>query len=325
MVRNGVGGDEVRLAMIGMVEGNGHPYSWSAIVNGYDSRRMGECPYPIIAEYLGKQSSDDVSIPSATVSHIWAANKQEARNVAETTYIPNVAAKPTDVLGEVDGIIIPTDDGDNHVERVKPFVEAEVPIFVDKPLATNVGDLSQFVKWDLEDRRIASTSAMRYSPAVDSIVESMESLGEIRWVTNATHKTWERYGVHALEPIVRVFGIGFETVECTTGQGTKIFTFSHKAGPTFSIAVDYEMRGGFSHLSLYGTDDSVSEKITDTFVSFRQQLLAVIEFVSSGSPPVPFGETVDLMAAIIAGRWCLERQEPVCTSEVYDYLPVKKP
>lgn len=28
--------DDIRLGMVGMTEGNGHPYSWSAIFNGYD-------------------------------------------------------------------------------------------------------------------------------------------------------------------------------------------------------------------------------------------------------------------------------------------------
>lgn len=36
---------ELRLAMLGMIEGNGHPYSWSAIVNGYDPAEMEMCPY----------------------------------------------------------------------------------------------------------------------------------------------------------------------------------------------------------------------------------------------------------------------------------------
>jgi|GEM_PF-4815020 len=29
----------IHLGVIGMTEGNGHPYSWSAIINGYDSER----------------------------------------------------------------------------------------------------------------------------------------------------------------------------------------------------------------------------------------------------------------------------------------------
>ena len=38
---------EIRLAMLGMVEGNGHPYSWSIIFNGgYDRARRSQ-PAPI--------------------------------------------------------------------------------------------------------------------------------------------------------------------------------------------------------------------------------------------------------------------------------------
>ena len=32
--------NNIRLGVIGMTEGNGHPYSWSAILNGYDRERM---------------------------------------------------------------------------------------------------------------------------------------------------------------------------------------------------------------------------------------------------------------------------------------------
>ena len=41
---------DIKLAMLGMVDGNGHPYSWSAIFNGYDPEEMAECPYATIPE-----------------------------------------------------------------------------------------------------------------------------------------------------------------------------------------------------------------------------------------------------------------------------------
>ena len=31
---------EFKIAMLGMVDGNGHPYSWSAMFNGYDKEEM---------------------------------------------------------------------------------------------------------------------------------------------------------------------------------------------------------------------------------------------------------------------------------------------
>lgn len=114
--------DKVKLAMVGMVEGNGHPYSWSAIINGYNPAKMADCPYPVIPEYLGEQPRDEISIAGAEVTHIWADKKRDAEDVAEATYIDNVVNNPEDVIGEVDGVIIPTDNGDNHVSRVKRFI-----------------------------------------------------------------------------------------------------------------------------------------------------------------------------------------------------------
>ena len=241
--------DELKLAMVGFVEGNGHPYSWSAIINGYDPQRMAESPFPVIAEYLGEHPLDDVSIPNVTVSHIWADDPQIGREIAETTYIPNVVNKPSDILGAVDGIIIPTDDGDNHIDRVQPFIDADVPIFVDKPLATNISDLSQFIRLHESGVPITSSSAMRYAPAVDSLDDSIESSHDIQWVTNATHKTWKRYGIHTIEPITRLFGVGFDTVASHTQGDTTVFTITHKSGPTISIGVNYNMRSGFSRIS----------------------------------------------------------------------------
>ncbi len=49
---------EIRLAMLGMVDGNAHPYSWSAIINGYDPKAMRSAigdRYPVILDYLGQQ------------------------------------------------------------------------------------------------------------------------------------------------------------------------------------------------------------------------------------------------------------------------------
>ncbi|KKR96059.1 MAG: oxidoreductase domain-containing protein, partial [Candidatus Uhrbacteria bacterium GW2011_GWF2_41_16] len=42
----------LKLGVIGMSEGNGHPYSWSAIVNGkYNEKEMANCGYAGIPVY----------------------------------------------------------------------------------------------------------------------------------------------------------------------------------------------------------------------------------------------------------------------------------
>ena len=53
----------IRLAMIGSTPGNGHPYSWSAMFNGYNRELMTrECPFAGIPQYLNKQPLPIVKI-----------------------------------------------------------------------------------------------------------------------------------------------------------------------------------------------------------------------------------------------------------------------
>jgi len=126
--------EDIRLAMLGMVDGNGHPYSWSAMFNGYDPEAMAKCPFAGIPEYLNKEPKASLRIPGARVTHIWTDNPADAQHVAACSLIPHVVGKAADVIGHVDAVVVATDKGSEHVERCRPFVAAGLPVFVDKPL-----------------------------------------------------------------------------------------------------------------------------------------------------------------------------------------------
>jgi len=75
--------DNIRLGVIGMTEGNGHPYSWSAILNGYDRARMtAECPFPGIPGYLNLQPPEAFGIADARVTHVFCDARSDAEHVA---------------------------------------------------------------------------------------------------------------------------------------------------------------------------------------------------------------------------------------------------
>lgn len=54
-------------------------------------------------------------------------------------------------------------------------------------------------------------------------------------------------------------------------------------------------------MHLYGTKGDLAVKLTDTYHAFRSQLVAFIDMLRTGERPLPFDETVELMAGIIAG------------------------
>ncbi|OYW71578.1 MAG: oxidoreductase [Verrucomicrobia bacterium 12-59-8] len=295
-------GKVLRLAMLGMIEGNGHPYSWSAIINGYDPAAMAQCPYAGIIAYLSKQPLATMEIPGARVTHLWTDDPADAPKVAAASLIPNIVAKAEDVIGHVDAVIVSTDDGDDHIRRVDPFIDAGLPVFVDKPMATNIADLRQFVKWHKAGATILSTSGMRYAPEMRLSDEQRTQLGDLRWITSFTCKSWERYGIHALEAIEPLLGTGFLTVQALSDAGGDVMHLTHRSGVRVTIGAIHDAYGSFGAVHLYGTKGALPLRLTDTYHAFRGQLVAFIDMLQTGARPLPFGETVELMAVIIAGR-----------------------
>jgi hypothetical protein len=296
--------NDIRLAMLGCTSGNGHPYSWSAIFNGYDRDAMTrECPFAGIPQYLNKQPPDTVTIPGAKVTHICCTGDGgfTAEHVAKCSLISNVVEKPIDVIGQVDAVIVATDIGAEHVERIRPFVEAELPVFVDKPLVDNEADLKTVAGWVRGGSAIMSSSCMRYAKEYLPYRLSTHELGELRFLSITTPKSWERYGIHALESIYPILGPGFVSVRNTGTAERNIVHLVHRRGADVVVAATADMFGAFGCLQLCGTAGHAHVASADTFFAFKAQLAAFIDFLRTGVRPFPFAETVELMQLLIAG------------------------
>lgn len=290
---------EFKIAMLGMVEANGHPYSWSAMFNGYNKEAMEDCGYPVIPRYLEKEPPESFGVRGAKITHIWTDDPEDAKKVSKASLIPNIVEKPEDVIGEVDAVIIGTDKGWEHVWRAEPFVNAGLPVFVDKPLADNVDDLKTFIKWVKEGKMIMSSSSLRYTKEYMPYFESTNELGKLRYINMTMAKSWERYGIHALEPVYKITGPGYVSVQNTGGENNNIVHLVHKDGIDVNLAVIYDSAG--SELKIVGTSDSVSVPMKDSYYSFHKQLDEYVAYLETGTRPYPFEETIELMEIIIAG------------------------
>lgn len=290
--------------MLGSTPGNGHPYSWSAIFNGYNRELMTkECPFAGIPQYLNKQPAESLAIPGAKVTHICCVGDGgfTAEHVAKCSLIPHVVQKPEDVIGQVDAVIIATDIGSEHVARARPFIEAGLPVFIDKPLTDNAPDLKIFRDWVAAGKRIMSSSSMRYTKEFMPYRLSTRELGDLRFVSITTPKSWETYGIHALEGMYPILGPGFISARNTGTAERNIVHLKHSCGADVIVVASADMYGSFGCLQLCGTAGKVQLVSGDSFFAFKAQLEAFIGYLRTGEYPFPFSETVELMQLVIAG------------------------
>lgn len=295
--------NHIRLAIIGMVDGNGHPYSWSAIINGgYDAKEIFDSGYGGIVDYLSAQPDTALGIPGATVTHVCCDKREDANRVVRAAQVAQAVDKPEDVIGQVDAVIVATDIGHEHVHRARPFIEAGLPVFIDKPMVDNQEDLKQFIKWQREGKAILSTSAMRYAREFVSLQSRMTELGEARLIVGTMMKSWERYGIHILEAIYQLLEPGgWQWLTNTGDEQANTVHLHHRAGVDVVLSVVKDMYGGYGSVSAYGTKGQIQAKINDTFYAFKTQLEVFIQYLRSGELPFAFEQTIEQMKIIIAG------------------------
>ncbi|MBI4557311.1 MAG: oxidoreductase, partial [Candidatus Hydrogenedentes bacterium] len=212
-----------------------------------------------------------------------------------------------DAIGNVDAVIIATDIGREHVTRCRPFVEAGIPVFVDKPLVDRIEDLAIFTKWIAEGKPILSGSCMAYAKEFAPYRESTHELGALRFASTTTHKSWERYGIHALSAVFPIFGPGFISARNTGTTERNIVHLKHQNGADIVVAAVHDMNGGFGALQLCGTAGCAQVMFRDTFYAFKAQLAEFVNYVQSGKPAFPFAHTEELMQMLIAGIWSREQ------------------
>ncbi|MEO7404254.1 MAG: hypothetical protein ABIU95_11355, partial [Burkholderiales bacterium] len=208
----------------------------------------------------------------------------------------------TDVIGCVDAVIIPTDKGEEHLERARPFVEAGLPVFIDKPLTICEDDLAQFVAWHEIGKQIHSSSAMRYAQELIELRARVAEVGELRSIVVTCAKSWERYGIHALEAIYGLLPRGGWQDICNTGSASaNVVHIRHNLPADVVMIVNADMFGGFCHVTLYGTKGRLEARFRDSFSAFKAQLQAFVNFVRGNSDSIRLEDSIEQCKIIIAG------------------------
>lgn len=290
-----------RVGIIGYNNGNGHPYSFSAIINGYDQEEMDNSPYPGIAKYLSVREPDEFGVNDFRVTHVWCPDKAIALNIAACTNIPNVVDEYLGMLGAVDAVIIARDDVRSHFTIAKPFLENGIPTFIDKPLCDNINDLGCFKKY-LKNGLLLSCSGLRYLPTIINKFEGQLNPEEVLWTHSVSIIDWFKYGIHVLEGIVPVLGAEIEWVQNTGEEGNDIVRVQYLSGKYSMIHVNKQ--SGFIIRSTFYTNTTKHYQVdyNDNFSCFRNLLFHFYNQVKSGTPAIDPEETITLMKALYAAH-----------------------
>lgn len=299
--------------MIGLSEGNGHPFSFSAIINGYSDDWLYRSGWKVIHDYVTKRDSSEFGFEDVRVTDAWTQDQALTERLCKACLIPHASQNPEDMINKVDAVILARDDYDKHFEMAMPFLKAGKYVFIDKPLSLNPQQLNQFRPY-LENGRLMSCSGMRYAIELDDIRKNIAELGQIMLIHGIAPNSWEKYGIHLLEAIFNIVSAKPTAITSLDANHTSMVIHLDDGA-----LIQINNLGSTLHpfkLEFIGTKKMAGYEIKDNFSMFRRTLWHFIQQVKTGEKAIPPETTMMLMRLLIAGQLAMKEKRTVSLDEI---------
>ncbi|MGV8090493.1 MAG: Gfo/Idh/MocA family protein [Mangrovibacterium sp.] len=296
----------LKVGIIGMSPGNAHPYSWSAIINGcFDADEINRMGYPAVSAYL-EANKDTLGIAGARVTSVWAQDPETAKSIAKTTAIRDIATSLEEMSTTVDAVILARDDAENHVVMAKPFIDAGIPVFIDKPIAMTKQGLAYFSEEYARGKLIMSCSSMRYANEARIVKQELCSLGKLELATAVGKKDWAKYGVHLLEALFSLLDDPKPVAVKHIGKTNKdIVHVEFEDGFQATLHLFMDISSTFQ-LSVFGQNGWRLIDIKNSYSMFRDNIIEFIRSVQEGKARLPFEKTERIIRTLMGAAESLK-------------------
>jgi len=228
-------------------------------------------------------------------------------------FTPQIAAcgvelvkEPGELIGRVDGVLVLSLSGQVHLDRARPFFEAGIPTFVDKPFACRSEDAREMIGLaEQHGVMLFSSSALRFCEQLERYAEQSADHGAV--IGAVSHgPAWRdegnpglfHYGIHATEALYALLGPGCHSVSVLSTDAVDLVTARWKDG---RLAV---IRGSRQGATAYGivaySERSVTHLAMSTRYAYRNLCRRIVTAFEEGTAPVRPSESLEVVEFIEA-------------------------
>ena len=277
------------------------------------------------------------------MTHVWSLKPEMAWRFAEKFQGVKVVEDPRDMVGKVDGVFV---DDVNAVSiyplLAKPFLEAGVPTFVNRPYATSLAKGRAMV--DLAEQHRAalmSASTWEYTESVGGLRAKAAGMTTIKgYVAHNSMSDFYTHGVHGVYYVYavlkdeikkgrgKVTAASYLTPNWRTPNGIVVYEHESPDGPYYGSLLEIGGADGNAYMRIFGTssDGDAEGKIPARPGYFRYNTwnampLVIQEMFETGTSPETGEDLMEkLTMFLMAFRSALEREgAPVHRDDIADW------
>ncbi|NLG37820.1 MAG: Gfo/Idh/MocA family oxidoreductase [Clostridiales bacterium] len=234
------------------------------------------------------------AVPDARVTMVMGPDAESARGVMQEARVPVCAADPADFLGQVDAMMITSRRGSVHARYAMPFIEAGIPLFVDKPFTSDPGEAAELIA--AVKRRgtpIMGGSSLKFAADTLALRDTARELAAKEELLSASlryaadpdseYDGFYFYASHLVEIALAVFGSDAKAVMASVVRGnvTALVEF-----PCCGVSLHFMHSSYICEGSLYSKKDTLTKTISLANI-YEQEVNHFIRMLRTGEPPQP--------------------------------------
>ena len=221
-------------------------------------------------------------------------------------YGVSLVDKPEEMIGKIDAALIESVDGHPHYGHAVTFLEAGIPVFIDKPFTCSLEEAKAIAALaETKNVPVFTCSSLRYGLEVMDIQKKTAEVGKILGAevcspapTHPRNPGLFHYGIHGVETLYALMGAGCVALWSVSNDDADVVTGLWKDGRIGTL------RGIRKGQSGYGFTAYCEKAIVRTSINagyiYRELLKKIVEMFETGKPPIPISESVEIVAFIEA-------------------------
>ncbi len=211
----------------------------------------------------GKYRYDDCRITMC-----WGHYPESNKALAEQYGIEKIADNIEEMVNNVDAVMITARDGKFHAEFAKPFIEAGIPAFIDKPFTVDIEEAKEVIALAKEKKvPLCGGSSLKFAPEVIELKEMIKKGdrevfgGNIMApiLLDSEYSGFFFYASHLTEMTLEMFGYNPKSVTATRHNHGVVATINYD---DFSVSNNFNQGIYYYSAAAYFGDGEEFRKIT---------------------------------------------------------------
>lgn len=225
---------------------------------------------------------------------------EHTEELAKEGGISFIAQNPEDMLGKVDAVMILHRFGDMHIEPALKFIEAKIPVWIDKPICKSLDNIKRLKDaFEKHGTLVTGGSTFRYHYEVISL-KDMISTGALGNLTGGainysanTESIYDGiffYGPHLIELMLTIFGYDVKSVTAKSvapDNTAVIFKYEDKLVNAAFNDICRKRR-----ITVYGDKGIVTKEIYNSLTSYEYGIGEFIKMIKTKKMPFTIDELV---------------------------------